>query len=131
MNKHHFFAIVVAMVILTGCASRTEPVHNVEHTISTNAYYSPEQVQAAIVQAGLGRKWAMFPDRPGVINGRLTLRDHSADIRIDYTATSYSINYVSSQNLKAGGGQIHRNYNHWINNLDRDIQLRLSAKTLN
>jgi len=30
----------------------------------------------------------------------------------------------------ASGGMIHRNYNRWVNNLDEDIQLRLSAQAL-
>ncbi|MBP2170881.1 hypothetical protein J2125_004073 [Erwinia toletana] len=130
MNKHHFFAIVVALATLSGCASRTAPVQNVERTINTSAQYSPEQVKTAILEAGLARKWLMTPAGPGVINGRYAQRNFSADIRVNYSATSYSINYVSSQNLKAGGGQIHRNYNNWVNNLDQDIQLRLSAQAL-
>jgi hypothetical protein len=60
---------------------------------------------------------------PGVIKGRLQSRDHSVDVRIPYTATSYSINYESSMNLKAADGKIHKNYNRWVNNLDHDIQL--------
>ncbi|MCV1468388.1 hypothetical protein MLP13_019910, partial [Escherichia coli] len=31
------------------------------------------------------------------------------------------------QNLQASGGQIHKNYNRWVRNLDKDIQLNLSA----
>ena len=46
---------------------------------------------------------------------------------IPYTATSYSINYENSLNLKAADGKIHKNYNRWVNNLDHDIQLNLSA----
>ena len=64
---------------------------------------------------------------PDVIKGRLQARNHSADIRIPYSATSYSINYESSLNLKASDGKIHKNYNRWVHNLDKDIQLNLSA----
>jgi hypothetical protein len=50
-----------------------------------------------------------------------------AEVRVNYTATSYSITYANSQNLRASGGKIHKNYNRWVNNLDKDIQVNLSA----
>lgn len=129
MKKHHILAMALSVAALTGCA-RTAPVENVQRTINTSTQYSADQVKTAILEAGLARKWVMTPAGPGVINGRLAQREHSADIRINYTSTNYSINYVTSQNLMAGGGQIHRNYNRWITNLDQDIQLRLSAQRL-
>ncbi|HEY0211625.1 hypothetical protein [Acerihabitans sp.] len=70
----------------------------------------------------------MTPAQPGIINGRLNPRDHQADIQIVYSATEYKINYIASKNLLADGrGHIHRNYNNWIKNLDKDIQLNLAA----
>lgn len=53
-------------------------------------------------------------------------RDHVAEVRITYTASSYDIKYDSSFNLQASGGKIHKNYNRWVRNLDKDIQLNLS-----
>jgi hypothetical protein len=64
---------------------------------------------------------------PGIIKGRLQARDHVAEISIPYSATRYSINYVSSLNLMASGGQIHKSYNRWVQNLNQNIQLNLSA----
>lgn len=115
-------AIVFA---LAGCA-RTEPVHNINETVSLQ--YSNEQLKDAIIQAGLSRQWVMTPAAPGVINGHLSQRGHTADIRVTYSSGSYSINYVSSSNLKARRGQIHKNYNQWVNNLDQDIKLRLASQ---
>ncbi|WNN45981.1 MULTISPECIES: hypothetical protein [Winslowiella] len=127
MKIHHLLAMAFAIATLTAC-SRTAPVLNVQHPV--NAKVSQDQVRTAILEAGMARKWVMTPVAPGVINGHLAQRGHSADIRIDYTATRYNINYVGSHNLMASGGMIHRNYNRWVNNLDEDIQLRLSAQAL-
>ncbi|ADO09028.1 MULTISPECIES: hypothetical protein [Pantoea] len=124
MNKNTFFTLVVAAVLLTGCA-RTAPIHNVNQTLTQR--YTDNQMKLAIIEAGIGRKWVMTPVSPGVINGRLAQRDFVATIRITYTSQNYRIDYVSSENLKAGQGEIHNNYNRWIANLDQDIQLRLSA----
>lgn len=115
------FAVVGA---LAGCA-RTAPVEQVHSTVS--AGHTETQVKNAILKAGLQRQWIMTEAGPGVIKGRLQARDHVAEVRIPYTATSYSIDYASSLNLMASGGKIHKNYNRWVHNLDQSIQLNLSA----
>ncbi|OSN07268.1 hypothetical protein [Lonsdalea iberica] len=119
-------ACLVCLFTLVGCSSRSAYIMNVNQSIT--AQYSIEQVKTAIIQAGQQREWVMTPVSPGVINGHINQRGHVADIRINYSTSSYSINYVNSQNLRAANGKIHRNYNRWINNLDREIQLCLSAQ---
>lgn len=101
------------------------PIDQVHATVSTG--HTAEQVKTAILKAGQKRDWIMSEAGPGVIKGRLQARDHSVEIRIPYSATSYSINYESSMNLKAADGKIHKNYNRWVHNLDHDIQMNLSA----
>jgi len=109
---------------LAGCA-RTASIHNINTPVS--AGHSQAQVRAAILKAGQQRQWIMTDAGPGVIKGRMQSRDHTAEIRINYSANSYSINYENSMNLKASDGKIHKNYNRWVNNLDKDIQLNLSS----
>ncbi|BBS39149.1 hypothetical protein ACHHY8_08540 [Enterobacter cloacae complex sp. 2024EL-00215] len=119
-----WFAAFAIAGALAGCA-RTAPVDQVHSIVS--AGHTAEQVKTAILKAGQKREWIMTEAGPGVIKGRLQARDHSAEVRIPYSATSYSINYESSLNLKASGGKIHKNYNRWVHNLDHDIQLNLAA----
>ena len=119
-----WFAAVAVVGALAGCA-RTAPIDQVHSTVSTG--HTAEQVKTAILKAGQKRDWIMSEAGPGVIKGRLQARDHSVEIRIPYSATSYSINYESSMNLKAADGKIHKNYNRWVHNLDHDIQMNLSA----
>ncbi|RJT39816.1 hypothetical protein [Rahnella woolbedingensis] len=115
---------LVCILSLAGC-SRTESVLTPHTTITT--HNSEDQIKTAIMSAGLNRGWIMTDGGPGVINGRLNNRDHVANIRVNYTQNSYTINYVSSTNLMAEKGEIHRGYNHWVNNLDNDIQIRLAS----
>lgn len=119
-----WFAAVAVVGALSGCA-RTAPIDQVHATVSTG--HTAEQVKIAILKAGQKRDWIMSEAGPGVIKGRLQARDHSVEIRIPYSATSYSINYESSMNLKAADGKIHKNYNRWVHNLDHDIQMNLSG----
>lgn len=120
--------MIAATVVgaLAGCA-RTAPIEQVNAIVS--AGHTEAQVKDSIIKAGAQRQWIMSDAGPGVIKGKLQNRDHVADIKINYSATSYSIVYVSSINLMAANGKIHRNYNRWVHNLDKDIQVTLAANT--
>ena len=117
-------AAAVFVGALAGCA-RTAPIAQVHSIVSTG--HTADQVKTAILKAGQKRDWIMTETGPGMIKGRLQSRDHSVQVSIPYTATSYSINYENSLNLKAADGKIHKNYNRWVNNFDHDIQLNLSS----
>lgn len=123
-KKVKWLAAAAIVGLLAGCA-RTAPVAQVSSTVS--AGHTQAQVRAAILKAGLNRQWVMSDAGPGLIKGRLQSRDHVAEVSIPYSATGYSIKYVSSLNLMASGGQIHKSYNRWVQNLNQDIQLNLSA----
>lgn len=121
---------VLIGIALVGCAG-PQPIHNI-----TNAPIAVEprttaatarDVATAILRAGSFLGWKMSEVGPGQIVGRLTLRQHFASIDIEYDARSYSIKYRDSENLDAGSGQIHPEYNRWIRNLDKAIQTELQA----
>ena len=122
----HWMIAATVVGALAGCA-RTAPIEQVNAIVS--AGHTEAQVKDAIIKAGAQRQWIMSDAGPGVIKGKLQNRDHVADIKINYSATSYSIVYVSSINLMAANGKIHRNYNRWVQNLDKDIQVTLAANT--
>jgi hypothetical protein len=54
------------------------------------------------------------------------LRTHTAVVDIPYGAAKYSILYRSSEDLQAADGKIHRNYNGWVQILDRQIRSEIS-----
>ena len=114
---------------MAGC-NTAAPIMNVSNTTVLGPVGQPlsaDQVRAAIIRAGASLGWVVTDARPGVLNGRLILRTHTADVEIPYTTTAYSITYKSSINLGESGGQIHRNYNGWIQNLNRNINAQLAA----
>ncbi|HEI8293339.1 TPA: hypothetical protein SLE00_002987 [Citrobacter koseri] len=119
-----WFATIAVVGALAGCA-RTAPIDQVHSSVS--AGHTQEQVKNAILKAGVQRQWIMSEVGPGVIKGRQQTRNHVAEVRITYSATGYDIKYDSSLNLQASGGKIHKNYNRWVHNLDKDIQVNLSA----
>lgn len=119
-----WLAIFAVVGALAGCA-RTAPIDNVQSTVS--AGHTEAQVKNAILKAGAQRQWIMSDVGPGVIKARQQNRDHVAEVRITYSPTGYSIKYDSSLNLLASGGKIHKNYNRWVRNLDKDIQINLAS----
>ena len=122
-------AVLAAVAALTAC-STLAPIQNVENvsvSSSANKPLTPNEVRGAIVRAGAGLGWVMKDSGPGIINATLILRTHTAEVQIPYSATSYAIVYRSSINLQEGGGKIHRNYNGWVQNLNRGINAQLAA----
>ena len=116
---------VCSLLVLSGC--RTAPVMNVVDAPVVTAR-STQQVEQAIVSAGNSLGWQMLPQGPGKIQGTLNVRDHRAIVDIEYTAKAYSIKYKdSSSNLHYDGKSIHKNYNGWIEHLDRGIRDRLAS----
>jgi hypothetical protein len=94
---------------------------------SANKALTRDEVRGSIVRAGAGLGWIMKDAGPGMINGTLILRTHTAEVQIPYSAASYGIVYKSSINLQESGGKIHRNYNGWVQNLNRGINAQLAA----
>ncbi len=120
--------LIVAVVLLAGC--RSAPIRNVvEAPITTSSGKAPtmDQVRTAIVGAGSTLGWVMKDDGPEKLTGTLNLRSHSAVVDIPYSTTSYSIIYHSSMNLNEQDGNIHKNYNGWVQNLEQGINARLSG----
>ena len=116
--------LLFAMLGAGGC--RTAPVNNVVAApVTTIQPASMQTVEAAILKAGNGLGWTMVPRSPGKVEGVLALRTHRAVVDIDYDTKMYSIKYKDSVNLDYDGKTIHKNYNGWVENLDRAIKSNL------
>jgi len=123
MNYKKVLVALCVIVLMVGCTSR--PIMNVTDQPVVSAagkQLTEDQVRSSIVSAGIALGWVMTPVSPGLVSGRLSLRDHVAVVDVRYTAKTYSIAYKDSTNLDYRNGQIHRNYNGWIENLNRDIR---------
>lgn len=121
-----FGAVLVFTLGLMGC--RSAPIYNVEQSpIGVSAAASLKDIQKTIITAGAGLGWKMKEQVPGTITGTLNLRKHMAVVEIPYSNTEYSIIYKDSAELGYDGSSIHKNYNGWVQNLDRAIQAGLSV----
>ena len=120
-------AVAAATVLLAACQPMA--IYNVaDAPVTTPSGKAPSatQVRSAIITAGTSLGWSIKDAGAGKLEGTLRLREHTAVVDIPYSAARYSITYKSSENLQAADGKIHKNYNGWVQNLDRAIRTEIS-----
>ena len=123
-NIFRLALVFLLALSISGC-NRTLVVHNVEAQV-INHSVTANQVEKAILKAGIEKGWSMTVRQPGIIDAYILVREkHRAVIQIDYDEKEYSIMYKDSENLLYEDGKIHRNYNKWIILLDQKIQANL------
>ena len=120
--------VLAALLLLTACTTR--PIlnfHNepVPTRFSEQHAHTQSDVERAILIAAQRRKWSARVVRSGLIEASTAARSHQARVEISYSATAYSVQYKSSSNLGQSDGTIHRNYNRWVANLNKEIKRQL------
>lgn len=114
------FIVLFAALSLSAC--RSAPVYDVyKAPMGAPADVTLEDVTAAIKRAGTGLGWQMTEQGNGKIEGKLSLRSHVAVVDIYFDTKKFSIIHRYSEKLNYDGTNIHKNYNGWIQNLERAI----------
>lgn len=118
--------IIISLVFLVAACNR--PVMNVDdQALNPPPGATGKQVGDAIRRAGAGLGWNMKATGPGKIEATLRLRTHVAVVDIAYSTKSFSISYKDSENLGYDGTNIHKNYNGWVQNLEKAIVAQVSG----
>ena len=104
MNRLLSGMIVACLVVavVAGCRGSGQ-IYNVKDApvqTATGKEPSMEDVQKAIIQAGVGLGWTMAVVKSGEIMGTLNVRSHQAVVTIPYTTKTYSILYKDSNNRR-------------------------------
>ena len=123
------FAAFAFVALLTGFGRGT-PVYNVVSApIPPSPAATLDNIEKAIIRAGLQLGWRIEPKSPGKAEGVLLIRTHTAVVDITYDTKSFSITYKSSVNLDFDpkDNTIHSNYNGWIKNLEKAITVQASV----
>ncbi len=73
--------------------------------------------------AGCSQRWVCGSIGPGKIRAVLFIRGHMAEVLISFDTKSFSIDYVTSTDLRynAKKNTIHQKYNLWVVHLISDI----------
>ena len=129
MKLHLKLFSLLLVLVVVGCVP--VPIRNVDNapvTLATSKQPTLTQVRESIVRAGATLGWEMKDDGSNKMIATLNLRKHVAVVEIQYSETTYSIKYLRSTNLDAKDGKIHKNYNGWIANLSKEIDVQLAGQ---
>jgi hypothetical protein len=132
---------IVLPVLLTllsafAMARTSVPIVNFDDVaVSTgsNAKLSAAQVGESIKTAAQAKTWTVSPAGDNKMTATLQVRGkHTVVIEIPYSATSYSLLYKDSSNMKheveGGTPVIHPFYNKWVATLKDGIQMELQKR---
>lgn len=123
------FAALAVVFLLTAFGAGA-PIYNVTaSSIPPNPLATLENIEKAVIRAGMQLGWQIAPQGLGKAEGVLVLRTHRAVVDITYDTKSFSITYKDSVNLdyKAQDRTIHSNYNGWIQNLEKAIRIQTTV----
>lgn len=125
------FVASLLVVVVIGCRAAGQVYEVKDAPIQTASGKEPtlEQIQKAIIDAGIKQTWIMTPVKPGEMLGEYNVQSHQIHVTIPYTTKNYSILYKDSSNLRYDPVKrtIHVNYQKWIERLDNEIKARLSG----
>lgn len=122
----------LGLLLFSGCSRKTEVFNVNNNALTATEKATIQDVGNAIIRAGVGLGWSMKKVKDGEIQGTIALRSHTATISITYDMKEYSIKYVDSTNLDYNptNNTIHKNYNGWIQNLNKAIQSQITLIAL-
>jgi hypothetical protein len=129
------FAVLpfVTLLALPAHAARTAPIYSPE-PIQVPAGKSAEAVKKAVRKALFDKGWETREIGPGHFQARHTKsggkgRMHVAVLDVRFDSKSVRIGYKDSQELNydKAAGVIHKTYNNWVRNLERNIRANLGA----
>lgn len=113
--------MVVGLVLVVAACSRGIYAPQ-DIPIAASKPLTTDQVQQLILNAGKNGIWDMEPKAPNRVLASKKWggsgAKHQIAISIVHDNDSYSINYVSSQNLGYDGNSIHRSYNRFVTELE-------------
>lgn len=119
MRRSPFFALALLLASVPSSAgSPIQDMIDVPVPIRADGgRFAIEEVRAAIIKGSQTRLWTVEFVGDGVIRAKLNVKNrHYAVVEIPYSELTYSIIYVSSENLDYNPTRqsIHRNYNKWV-----------------
>ena len=79
------------------------------------------QREDQIQRAALSQRWIVEQRGPRLLRATYTLRRYQAVVDIPYNTETFSIRYVTSTNLEQTPGFVLRDYNEWVDRLQRAI----------
>lgn len=122
----------LALLAAPAQAARTAPLYTPE-PIQVPAGKSAEEVKKAVRKALFDKGWEIREVGPGHVQGKYTKtsrgNSHVAVVDVRFDTKTVRIGYKDSQELNYDkeSGVIHKTYNGWVRNLEKNIRGNLGA----
>ncbi|WP_417326423.1 hypothetical protein [Halarcobacter sp.] len=120
--------VLAFLLVLSGCKGTT--VQNIDNSgYISGSKVTTKKVERAIQKGAMRKGWSTKRIKTGLLEAKNNVRGkHLVVVNIAYDRKGYKISYKDSQNMNydAGSNTIHKNYNKWIANLERNINYELS-----
>jgi hypothetical protein len=126
-----FICCALLLLMAAGCKSNfnTAPILDIQDQ-TVDKGLSLSEVEKCIKSAGVRLGWKMTTVSTGLIEATLFNRQHTAVVSIPFSKTKYSILYKDSKDLYSDNGTIHKSYNRWIKNLEKEIGIEFSRSSI-
>ena len=120
--------VLMGALAVIGCRKGV-PIENPSAGISVSKSLTQAQVRKAIYAACPMTGWVPHDVSTNTIEAALTVRGkHHIVVDIDYSPNMYTIKHKSTSNMGEKDGNIHPNYNKWVNTLRHNIDRQLAVE---
>jgi hypothetical protein len=120
------------MLVMPAHAARTAPIYAPE-PIQVPAGKNADAVKKAVRKALFDKGWETREIGSGHLQGKYSKSGrgvtHVAEVDVRFDAKSVRISYKDSQELNydKAAGVIHKTYNNWVRNLEKNVRANLGA----
>ncbi len=119
------FALLMTFCMVgTAQAARNVTTDDKVVEISTGSGKAPsaDEARKAIRSGGIGKGWTAFDKGPGKVKLDLDVKGkYNVSVEVLYNSKTYTVKYLSSENMKFDQGKIHPKYAEWIGTLIKGI----------
>ena len=129
--RHIVTFVILGAIAMTavGCV-RLQPLHTPSFQVATT---DSSKIQEAIRQALLDRHWSIIARRSDGFDAEYRRTPQmGAKIRVTHAGDKVAIQYLDSSEMEystqEGFPEIHKRYNVWVANLERDIQVEVGRR---
>ena len=118
-----YIGLAVGLAVLCSCANHIIPITNLDNQPMPVAAQrmAPGDLTQRIEHGAGAAGWKLAEMAPGQLQAVYIKEDHVVTVRISFTPSAYSIDFVSSVNMDQGSGKIHHKYKEWIDGLSAAI----------
>jgi hypothetical protein len=129
------FLLIFVLIPAVGIGASILNIEDEPISLKTDGTsFTDQEVRIAIIDGCIAKGWSAILDEEGAIHAKILVRKrYAVEVEITHTPESYSITYVSSDNLNYNDKRqtIHGKYNRWIQNLRASINKKFLVNSTN